>query len=56
MLQAHDEKTDKKSNDPKLFKNIFKVLYATAEDELIVDNDGKVKLLLIFKVASLIFS
>jgi len=41
MLQAHDEKPSNERDDASIFKDLFKVLYASAEDELVVDNDGK---------------
>ena len=42
MLQVHEEKVDAKHAD-ELVKKIFKVLYATSEDNIVVSDEGEVR-------------
>ena len=42
MLQVHQEKGEADKNPDRLIENIFKVLYATHEDNYTVDDDGEV--------------
>jgi RP/EB family microtubule-associated protein len=41
MLQVHQEKGEADKNPDRLIENIFKVLYATHEDNYTVDDDGE---------------
>mmetsp|Transcript_13542 Transcript_13542/g.13120 ORF Transcript_13542/g.13120 Transcript_13542/m.13120 type:complete len:342 (-) Transcript_13542:176-1201(-) len=41
MLQVHEEKGEQNKAD-ELLKNVFKVLYATSEDNVVVTDDGEV--------------
>lgn len=44
MLQVHQEKGEEASNTTTLMDNVFKVLYATAEDPIVVTDEGEVRL------------
>ena len=42
MLQVHQEKGEADKDPDRLIENVFKVLYATHEDNYTVDDDGEV--------------
>jgi microtubule-associated protein, RP/EB family len=44
MLQVHQEKGEESSTMTTLMDNVFKVLYATAEDPIVVTDEGEVRL------------
>jgi hypothetical protein len=43
MLQVHQEKGGEESDPESLIENVFKVLYATAEEAIVVNDDGEVR-------------
>ena len=47
MLQVHQEKDEEARNMTALMDNVFKVLYATAEDPIVVTDEGEVSLFLL---------
>lgn len=44
MLQVHQEKGPEEAEYEVVIDKVFKVLYATAEDNLVVTDDGEVSL------------
>lgn len=44
MLQVYEERTEEEKNSEEVISKIFKVLYAAAEDNVVVNDDGELDL------------